>query len=302
MSVAAAENPEMNAPATVVPMVTLQALLDQPAALPVVPKVVQQLIASFQQEDVSVTAIAAQLEADPVLSAKTLRLANSAYFHVSRRVETLDDALRLLGFVMVRNLVLAAGIGQAFKHVKGFDLPRFWRLSVHTAGGARWLADLAELNGDLAFVTGLLQGLGHLVMRSADPRLLQRLDRQCPPLEAGRTACEVALLGFHHGEVAAELARRWKFPTAITEALAAVADAPRRGEPPLVGLVRLALWKARRDESGADDALPPVPEGWHLSWTGEPPQLAVAAPGEAPQAMPPVAELAAGLEALFDGD
>ncbi len=292
----------MNAPAASLPLVGLRELLDRPAALPVVPKVVQQLVASFQQEDVPVAAIAAQLEADPVLSAKTLRLANSAYFHVSRRVETLDDALRLLGFVMVRNLVLSAGIGQAFKHVKGLDLPRFWRLSVHTAGSARWLADLAELNGDLAFVTGLLQGLGHLVLRSADPRVLQHLDLQCPPLEAGRAACEVALLGYHHGEVAAELARRWKFPQAITGALAAVAEAPRPGEAPLVGLVRLALWKARHDERAADDALPPAPEGWQLSWAGQPAQLVVAAPGEAPQPMPSAAELAAGLEALFDDD
>ncbi len=290
----------MKALAPAVPVTSLETLFEHPAALPVVPKAVQQLIASFQQEDVSVASIATQLEADPVLSAKTLRLANSAYFHASRRVETLDDALRLLGFVMVRNLVLAAGIGQAFKHVQGFDLPRFWRQSVHTAGGARWLAGLAELNGDLAFVTGLLQGLGHLVMRAADPRLLQRLDRQCPPLESGRAACEVALLGYHHGEVAAELARRWKFPEAISGALAGVAEAARPGEASLVGVVRLALWQARREAAAADDALPPVPAGWQLSWLGEPPVLAVATLGQAPQAMPPAAELAAGLEALVD--
>jgi c-di-GMP-related signal transduction protein len=110
--------------------VSLEALFAVPANLPTIPKVVQQLIQSFSRDDVSVDDIASKLAADPVLSAKTLRLANSAYFHASRSISTVDDALRMLGFVMVRNLVVGCGMTGAFKAVQGMDLPQFWRYSL----------------------------------------------------------------------------------------------------------------------------------------------------------------------------
>ena len=80
---------------------SLDALFAIPAALPTVPKVVQQLIQSFGRDDVSVDEIASKLAADPVLSAKTLRLANSAYFHVSRQISTVDDALRSTALLLM---------------------------------------------------------------------------------------------------------------------------------------------------------------------------------------------------------
>ena len=66
----------------------LKGLLDQPSKLPTIPKVVQQLIKSFSDDDVSINEIARQIATDPALSAKLLRLANSAYFHVSRTIGT----------------------------------------------------------------------------------------------------------------------------------------------------------------------------------------------------------------------
>src|ERR1700693_2157875 len=129
----------------------IKSLIDQPGKLPAIPKVVQKLIESFSSEDVSVDEIAKQLAADPALSAKLLRLANSAYFHVSRTVGTVDDALWMLGFVMVRNLVLGNGMVAAFRHVPGLDLQQFWRYNLYTACISRWLAATAGENGDMVF-------------------------------------------------------------------------------------------------------------------------------------------------------
>jgi len=66
----------------------IKSLLDQPHKLPTVPAVVQKLISSFSDEDVSFKEIAVQISADPALTAKLLRLANSAYFHLSRSIGT----------------------------------------------------------------------------------------------------------------------------------------------------------------------------------------------------------------------
>ena len=87
----------------------LDALFKQPQALPAVPKIVHELIDSFNSDDISIDDIAKKIAADPVLSARLLRLANSAYYHVSRTVGTVDDAVMMLGFVTVRTLVISSG-------------------------------------------------------------------------------------------------------------------------------------------------------------------------------------------------
>lgn len=278
----------------------LQALFARPATLPTVPKVVQQLIQSFSRDDVGLNVIAEQLAADPVLSAKTLRLANSAYFHVSRQIESIDDALRMLGLVMVRNLVLSVGMGHAFRNVKGIELPLFWRHSLYTAGGARWLTGLVDGNVDLAHTTGLIQGLGHLVMRGLDARALQSLDRACPPLHPLRAAAERKQLGFHHGQVAAEMARRWQFPAVMVQALRSVHDPDRPDDGVLVATVRGAVWNASRECGLADaaqpDTLPPPPAGLRYLWTEGAASLQVSDTGGAVHDAPVGPELTGGLD------
>ena len=127
---------------------TLEELLLHPNALPTVPKVVEELIASFEKPDVCLDEVARTLSLDPVLSAKLLRLANSAYYHVSRRIGNVEDAIRMLGFVTVRTLVISSGLVGGFKTVPGLDLKRFWRYSLHTAVAARYIAKKVGLNTD----------------------------------------------------------------------------------------------------------------------------------------------------------
>ena len=287
---------------------SIESLLSKPAALPVVPKVVQQLIQSFRRDDISVDEIASQLAADPVLSAKTLRLANSAYFHVSRHIATVDDALRMLGFVMVRNLVLGLGIAGSFKSVPGIDMRQFWRYSLHTAVAARWLAQAGGHNADLAFTVGLIHGLGQLVMHAAAPEAMLRLDRKCHPLATARAALERDSLGYQYGEVSAELALRWNFPTEVTHPLRAVAD-PLACEPPMVmaALVHIAAWRARVEALGeaapaAKDSCPTEVGsaiGLPVVWLTDQATLGGDDASLTPP-MPPLAELGKGMEAMFD--
>jgi len=287
---------------------SIETLCASPVALPAVPKVVQQLILSFSRDDVSVAEIAGQLDADPVLSAKTLRLANSAYFHASRRIASTDDALKMLGFAMVRNLVVGCGMTGAFNAVPGVDLPAFWRYSLHTACAARWLAQATGNNADLAFTVGLVHGLGQLVMHIVLPDAMRPLDAECHVLATGRAALEQIELGYDHGAVSAELAERWKFPAEISTALRAV-PAPLRSEPvdAMAALVHIAAWRARIEVLGldADQAAACCPTavgraiGLPIVWLAE-----LGTPGsDHPAVMPPMpqlAELTNGLEVMLE--
>ena len=287
---------------------SMTALFDAPQALPSIPKVTQALILSFGREDVAIDDIARQLSADPVLSAKTLRLANSAYFHVSRQIASIDDAIRMLGFVMMRNLVIGCGVAGAFKAVPGLDLNQFWRHSLHTAGAARWLAQVVERNSDLAFTVGLMHGMGQLVMHAAAPSAMQPLDAACHPLAQERAAMEQSRLGYHHGAVGAELATRWKFPKAVSAALNTVADPDHAEEASEVGiLVHIAAWRSRvalfqLDTAQAQSSCPAAlgrSIGLPVCWQPESATLDFDGTTGWP-AMPPLDELTLGLEAMLN--
>jgi HD-like signal output (HDOD) protein len=284
----------------------LQSLIDQPSKLPTIPKVGQQLIASFSSDDVSVNEIAAQLAADPALSAKLLRLANSAYFHVSRTIGTVESALQMLGFVMVRNLVLGNSMAGAFKNISGIDLQQFWRYNLYTACSARWLAHRGDFNSDMVFTLGLMHGIGQLQMHTVIPQAVAPLDKQMSVLDAGRSQLELETLGFHYGQVSAELARVWNFPQPLIDALRHIAQplaAPEFSEA--AAWVHMGTWRARNEVLGLSNevqaATYPVDVGRRLhldsGWTGG---LANQLPQDESSLMPPLAELTEGLEAMFE--
>ena len=284
----------------------LHSLVDQPNKLPTIPKVVQQLIASFNTEDVSASEIAHLLATDAALSAKLLRLANSAYFHVSRTVGSVDDALRMLGFVMVRNLVLGNGMVAAFRNTKGMHLQQFWRYNLYTACAARWLAQQGGDKGDIVFTLGMMHSIGQLQLHAVAPADMVPLDQRMNVLDGARAEMEKQELGFHYAEVSATLAQIWNFPEALVAALRDIpAPLDASSFNNAAGWVHLAAWRARAevlemgDEEMRDSYPAAVAKRLNRSpdWT---PLLVDNAPQRAAAAMPAFQELTAGLDAMLE--
>jgi len=284
----------------------LKHLIDQPDKLPTIPKVGQQLIASFQNNSITASQIAAQIALDPALTAKILKLANSAYFQVPRTIATVEAALQRLGMVMVRNLVICCTLASAFKATPGLDLKQFWRYNLYTACTARWLARSADVDADQVFTLGVLHGIGQLQMHSVMPKELVALNQQMSVLDVRRAQLELDAFGFHYGDVSAELAHAWHFPQALVDALRHVAQplaAPNFSES--AAWVHLGAWRASAEVLQLDrpaqlDSYPAViAKRLHLrpNW--------VFGPAESGQrddrgVMPPLPELTLGLEALFE--
>jgi HD-like signal output (HDOD) protein len=232
----------------------LDALFQNPTALPTAPKVVEELISSFDKASVSTEEIAKKLSTDPVLSAKLLRLANSAYYHVSRSIGTVEDAVLMLGFVTVRTLVISSGLVSGFKTVPGLDLKQFWRYSLHTAVSAKWIAKKTKENTDLAFTIGMMHAIGQLVIHSAAAEQAIALDKVAGPMDPHRLDAEQASLGYTFADVGAELAKRWKFPAAFSETISAFPDPYDDGElNRLAAVVSLAAWRARVEVAQLSD-------------------------------------------------
>ena len=272
---------------------TLEALLQNPHALPTAPKVVEELISSFDNESVSVEEIARKLSIDPVLSAKLLKLANSAYYHVSRSIGNVDDAIRMLGFMTVRTLVVSSGLVSGFKTVPGLDLKRFWRYSLHTAVGAKWIAKKAGENTDLAFTIGMMHAIGQLVIHAGDPVNAQELDKVAGIYSPTRLTEEKAAWDYDYSEVGAELALRWKFPALFADTIHSFPE-PLQQSPPnrMAAVIHLAVWRAQAVENKLEgEALAAALPTLVVANLGLPAAMLL-------DEMPSLQELSAGLDEL----
>lgn len=232
----------------------LEALLNYPRALPAMPRAVTELLGEMNKEDPSPKRVGQLIGHDPALTTRVLRLSNSAFFRVSRRIGNADEAVAMLGMTHVRSLVMAAALGASFKNVPGIDLKQFWRYSLRVAEISRSLAGVLNQNQGNAFTAGLIHGIGILVMHIAMPDAVAPLDMATPPFDLNRGAAERAAFGYTYAEVGAGMAEKWQFPSEMVSALANQLE-PFEGEAydRLGGILHLASWRARAEELQLDN-------------------------------------------------
>jgi HD-like signal output (HDOD) protein len=159
---------------------------------------------------------------DPGISARLLKLVNSAYFNLGIPVDNIRQAVNLLGMKPVHDLVLATSLTNTFSHPIGnaMDMRTFWEDSVRRAIYARLLALRCDINDhERLFVTGLMSNIGHQVMYLQMTEQT-RVARQ-KSLKTGTTLSIVEndLFGFNYADVGAELMLAWDMPASLSEVL-----------------------------------------------------------------------------------
>jgi len=190
--------------------------------VPRVPSVVPQLLHTLRDSAPSVHGLAQQVAQDPVLVAAVLRGANSAYYRTTRPVESLDQAVLVLGHDGLRQLVASVAFRplmniQSGQYTKP-GAPRIWEQSERTAAACRTLAADAGASGFEAYLASLLHNVGNVVA-------LRLLDQQATAaaLPASTAFCHA----FHvlTVELGCAIGRQWQFPERIVDALAQPPDA-----------------------------------------------------------------------------
>jgi HD-like signal output (HDOD) protein len=201
----------------------------QHVALPVFPEVASRLLRSFGNDNLGLDAMADLIGKDAALSAKVLRLANSARYSPSRSVSRLRDAAAALGTDTLRNLALAACLAETFPRIAGLDSRTFWRHGMACAQYAVLLARAVGTDTETAYVAGLMLRTGELIMLGTDAPGVVAVEAQAHE-PGSRFDWEHQRWHCAHSDVTAELSRRWQFPAEMTRAFAACAD-PMRARP-----------------------------------------------------------------------
>lgn len=154
---------------------------------------------------------------DPALTAKLLKFANSSYFGLSGKVETVLKAISIIGHKELRNLVVATSVTSTFKGIPSdlVNMDTFWGHSVACGVTARLLASSVD-SRERSFIAGLLHGVGRLILFSQYPKeSAEVLNCAMNQGEDAAINAEHKIFGFTYAQLGAELLKQWQIPPHI---------------------------------------------------------------------------------------
>ena len=193
--------------------------------LPCIPRVYEELVTLLDDASCSAEAVGAVIHRDISMAASVLRLVNSAYFSLPRLITHAGEAARLLGFDLIKTLVLGVGIFRQFEDLHELD-PHVSALCMHSVAVAALSRSVAARLGlnkaecELAGMAGMLHDVGELVLASNHPEVLLRAlsntRDDAPPL----WQLERDALGSSHCEIGAYLLGLWGLHDAVVETAA----------------------------------------------------------------------------------
>ncbi|HED18124.1 MAG TPA: HDOD domain-containing protein [Gammaproteobacteria bacterium] len=190
-------------------------LISQTTDLVSLPDIYVHIKAVIYDPDSTMTDVSNVLSHDPAICARMLKVANSAFFGATSKVETVKAAVRLLGTQQIHDLVLAATITKAFPDIPDnlISMEDFWVNSVRCGLLARLLAEQCNsTDGERFFVGSLLHDMGHLIMYQTVPEESQEALISARQNKRPLYMVERDIIGCDYGQVGSQLMQNWNFP------------------------------------------------------------------------------------------
>jgi HD-like signal output (HDOD) protein len=204
------------------PYPTAREIVSSVKTLLTLPDVYLRVKAVIEDPDSYMDDLVNAISVDSGITARLLRLVNSAFFNLVVRVDNVRRAVNILGMQPVHDIVLATTVARTFSGIDPgiMDMHRYWEDSVSRAVYGRLLAVRGNrLDRERMFVTCLLCDLGHLVMYQQLPDQVGEAMQRAPLDPIAVAAAEREVLGYDYAEVGAELLRAWKMPDSMMQAV-----------------------------------------------------------------------------------
>jgi len=175
--------------------------------LPSPPAIAVRIIEAVKKEETSFDELSRIIVADPALTSKVLKAANSPMYATPSKIDTAQRALTVLGFNALKNIALSFVIANELNADSDdfFDFDFFWKRSVTAAVGAELIASLIGKKSDDIFVTGLLQDIGVVIMYLSSPKDYLIVLEEKKHSELNAIELEKKIFGFDHQEIGMEI-------------------------------------------------------------------------------------------------
>ncbi len=206
---------------------------------PPLPAVAFRILELVREPDYSLDEFVALVRQDPSLTARVLRLANSASFALASPATTVADAVSCIGTRNLVNLVLVSCAANQFQGASTSiygNADALWRHSFALATAARWLAERAGFDEvETAFTAAILHNVGRVALSQVSTPMADGPIESTEPCEI-----EANLFGIDHAAAAQIVTSTWGLPRRLVRALATHHDEREIAGDPLAALVRLA--------------------------------------------------------------
>lgn len=201
----------------------LKALVQKVNDLPTLPAMMATITRLMQDPRTSAEELGWAIASDPALVSKVLKLVNSAFYGFPGRISTITQAIVILGFSTIRNVVLTTSVLKAFgknNSHNGFDVGKFWEHSLLTGAIASSLAVEREANFvEETFIAGLLHDMGRIVLSQKLTAEFEKVLIVKEKAGISQLAAEQAVLKLNHGDIGGWLARKWNLPLPYVEVM-----------------------------------------------------------------------------------
>ena len=180
------------------------------------PQFVLETMKKLNDPSSSAVDVAKSLSRDEGLVLRVLKLANSSAYGMTRKITSISEAISLLGYKSISNIILAAEVYSSMdKGLSGYALDRgeLWRHSLMVAYASRHLAQVTKkVNTEDAYVGGLLHDIGKVILndyvRFGYGVIVKLVEEKHIPF----TEAESSVLGFDHAMIGSVLVERWEMP------------------------------------------------------------------------------------------
>lgn len=185
------------------------------ADLPVLPATAQKVMRLMSDPDVSIEKIKRIISTDPGLTARVLKIANSAFYGGHRNIQNLTQAILRLGLNSVRNTVVATSMKNVYKRF-GLSEKLLWEQTLGSAIVASIIARHTRLaDPEDAFIAGLLHDVGKVLLNNEYQEQFAMVMERIYNDSVTYQLAEKEVFDFSQREVGALVVRKWGFPESI---------------------------------------------------------------------------------------
>ena len=197
---------------------SIKKILEKTGDMPTLPSVAARINSEMLKESLTARRLGAIISEDAALTAKILRLANSAFYGLSSQVVSVEKAIIILGFNAVKNLALSISIYLFFrKGIKtNIDVQGLWNHCLGCAVAAKILVEKTDKRlGDDAFLFGVIHDIGKIILINNHLTEMEKVLGIMKEQKISQNAAENEVFGFTHQKLGGLLLKEWKFPENI---------------------------------------------------------------------------------------
>jgi HD-like signal output (HDOD) protein len=190
-------------------------------SLPPIPENISKIRALIDDPTSTNKQIAKYVKRDPSLTANLLRIANSAYYAVVSRINSVDRAITTIGLNKLSNLLLTIGAKKVITE-RYESMEEVWEVSQKVAFFSQSIMKMRTRSFDElenAYTAGLLHNIGKIVLLSLSPELMERIGMLSKKKNVSSHIVEKLSIGMTNAEIGAKITEKWNFPTYISKAI-----------------------------------------------------------------------------------